>query len=92
MSLFCPLSMNKPTLYGMKLANNIKLGSPVCVKLHDSVMTRQRFLTLKWHKVTDYSTNIKLDISPPLKKAIGRLAASRFRSSAGSHPFYTYIT
>ena len=91
MSLFCPLSMNKPTLYGMKLANNLKLGSPVSC-LRQVTRHRQRFLTLKWHKVTDYSTNFKLDISPPLKEAIGRLVASRFRSSAGSHPFYTYIT
>ena len=79
MVLCCPLSM-VPTLYGRKLDNHLQLGSPVCVKLHDSIT--KSLLTLKWTKALDYSTNIKLDCSRPLKEAIGLLAALRFLTSS----------
>ena len=75
--LCCPLSM-VPTLYGLKLYNHPKLGSPTCINLHDN--TLKHYTTLKWLKAPGYSPNIKLDISPPLKSAIGLLAASRFQS------------
>ena len=85
--LSCPLSM-VPTLYGLKLSNHLKLGSPDCIKLHDTIT--KYFLTLKWLKAPGYSNNIKLDISPPLKKSISLLAASRFEW-ASSHPFFCQL-
>ena len=85
--LSCPLSM-VPTLYGLKLSNHLKLGSPVCINLHDTIT--KYFLTLKWQKAPGYSSNIKIDISPPLKKAIGLLATSRFNITS-PHPFYSKL-
>ena len=87
--LCCPLSI-VPTLYGMRLLDHLKLGSPDCIKMHDPMV--KHFLTLKWLKATGFSTNIKLDIVS-LKKAIGLLTARRLYLSVPnpiSTRLYTY--
>ena len=71
MSLGCPLSLI-PTLYGLRLANHLQLGSPVCVAMHDTSSTNS--VTLKWLQTAEYSSNIILDISSDLQDAITRLA------------------
>ena len=83
-ALSCPLSMI-PTLFGMKLPNHLKLGSQVCVNMHDNII--KHYLTLKWLKAPAYSLNIPLDISSSLKDAIGELAKTRFDALINVNPF-----
>jgi hypothetical protein len=56
-----------PTIYGVKLTNHIQLGSPVCIKLHDSISVNS--VTLKWIKAPAFSSNVYLDISPTMVRA-----------------------
>ena len=75
-TLRCPLSM-VPTLYGMRLTNHLQLGAPSPVKLHEDI-AKDQFVKLKWQNVPDFTGNFKLDLSPVLRSAIDKLAASRF--------------
>jgi hypothetical protein len=69
MSFCCPLSMI-PTLYGLKLLDNVRLGSSVPVKVWREV---PKSTPLRWQRALHYSTNVQLDLSPALKNAINRL-------------------
>ena len=42
-NLCCPLTLI-PTVYGVRLANHIKLGSTECYELHDCVSKRVHFI------------------------------------------------
>ena len=76
-SACCPFSLI-PTLYGVRLVDHVKLGSPVCGQLHDH-LTLRPMQQMKWIKVhPNYSSNIKMDVSSPLKEAIGKLASMRY--------------
>jgi len=71
--LACPLSMI-PTVYGLRLANHLLLGSSDCANLHD--LTSSNLVTLKWLKTAStYSNNIKLAVSPALKSTIDRITS-----------------
>ena len=59
-SLGCPISL-VPTLYGVRLVNRLKLGSPDCVKLHDFRFTRP--ITLQWLRAASFSNNVIMYIS-----------------------------
>ena len=69
LSLCCPLSMI-PTLYGLKLLDNVRLGSSVPVKVWREVPNS---IPLRWQRALNYSANVELDLSPALKNAINRL-------------------
>ena len=70
--LGCPLSMI-PTVYGLKLTNHLRLGSPVCVSQHDLTSTNP--VTLKWLRApVAYSSNIPLSVSPALKETFNQLS------------------
>ena len=72
LQLECPLAMI-PTVYGMKLLDHLRLGSSVCLQLHDGFFSANGFI-LKWNKAPAfYSTNIQLEISPALIKVIDDL-------------------
>jgi hypothetical protein len=73
-TLCSPLSI-VPTLYGMRLTNHFMLGSPSPVKLHENI-AKDQYVKLKWQNVPDFSGTSKLDFSPALRSAIGKLAAS----------------
>ena len=75
LSLCCPLSMI-PTIYGVKLTNHVQLGSPVCIKLHDSISVNS--VTLKWIKSPAYSSNVYLDMSPTLMQAFALFSEACF--------------
>ena len=79
-SLFCPPSMF-PSLYGVRLVDQLQLGSSVCLRLHDSVHVRP--ITFKWMKVPAYSRNIVMGISQDLKNAIGQLKEFCFGNKPG---------
>ena len=70
-SLCCALSLI-PTLYGMRLTNDIQLSSPNPVKLHEGIF-KNIFIILKWQNAIGYSGNIPLEISTALKDAIAKL-------------------
>ena len=53
--LSCPLSMI-PTLYGMRLANHVRLGNSIPINLF---RVGQNFITLKWKRAPTYSSNIR---------------------------------
>ena len=74
LSLSCDISMI-PTLYGLRLANHVNLGSPFCVQLHDFTSTSR--ITLKWLRAPTYSDNVKLEVSSVLE-ALQSLANSCF--------------
>jgi len=54
--LSCPLSMI-PTLYGMRLANHVRLGNSIPINLF---RLGQNFITLKWKRATIYSDNVRM--------------------------------
>ena len=74
-ALGCPLSL-VPTLYGVRLINHLRLGSPDCSKLHDVLYTKP--VTLQWLRAPAYSDNVLMGISPALKTAVERLAEMCF--------------
>ena len=77
-SLGCPLSL-VPTLYGVRLVNHLRLGSPDCIKLHDALYMKP--VTLQWLRAATYSDNVIMGISPALKTAVERLAELCFENS-----------
>ena len=78
--LCCPLSMI-PTIYSLRLSDHLHLGSTVCIHQHDDV-SNCNAITLKWHRIpVPYSTNVRLEVSPALKKVIGRLVETCFIQS-----------
>ena len=61
---------DKPTVYGVKLSDQLRLGSFKYNKLHDCLYSRSVY-TLKWSKApVAYSNNIQLEISPAFKKVL----------------------
>ena len=61
---------DKPTVYGVKLSDQLRLGSFKYNKLHDCLSSRSVY-TLKWSKApVAYSNNIQLEISPAFKKVL----------------------
>ena len=75
--LFCPLTMI-PTVYGLKLLDHVRLGSSVCCTLHDHFVISVP-ITLKWNKAQfNYSNNIRLEVSPALKKFVSTLVDNCF--------------
>ena len=68
-SLCCPLSMI-PTLYGLRLANHLRLGSCIPVNVFRNAPNP---VTLTWKKVPAYSANIGLNVSPDVKSALIQL-------------------
>lgn len=54
--LSCPLSMI-PTLYGLRLANHVRLGNFVPINMF---RLNTDFITLKWQKALPYSSNIRM--------------------------------
>ena len=75
-NLCCPVSLIT-TVYGVRLANHVGLGSTECHELHnmqfDCSKHVQSVITLKWLKAPTYSTNIKLGLTSDLKMVIERL-------------------
>lgn len=87
--LCCPLSLI-PTLYGMRLTNDIQLSSLNPVKLHEGIF-KNVFILLKWQTAICYSANIPLDISPALHDALGKLKALRFEiEDENDYRLFTY--
>ena len=56
--LSCPLSMT-PTIYGLRLTNHVQLGNFVPINLF---RLAQNFITLKWQRAINYSSNIRVVI------------------------------
>ena len=82
--LCCPLTMI-PTVYGVRLWDQVHLGSSVCCQLHDHLMIAVP-MTLKWYKAPiSYSTEVRLEVSPSLKKVVSALVEHCFIQA---HPFY----
>lgn len=77
-SLCCPISMIT-TLYGLRLANHLGLGSPVPLQFHDSKSAGN--IKLVWHKAPTFSSNMKLGFSAELIKATLNLAKCCFITS-----------
>ena len=88
-SLGCPLSL-VPTLYGVRLVNHHRLGSPDCLKLHDFLFTKP--VTLQGLRAPAYSDNVVMGISPSFKMALERLAELCFETpkilSPSGTPFF----
>lgn len=75
-NLCCPLSLI-PTVYGVRLANHIKLGSTECYELHDCVSKRVHFtFKLRWLNIPAYSSNVNLGVTSDLRKCVERFADS----------------
>ena len=78
--LCCPLTII-PTVYGMKLWDHVNLGSSVCCKLHDYYKIAVP-ITLKWYKAPiAYSKDVRLEVSPALKKVVSGLVDYCFHQS-----------
>ena len=73
-NLSCPVSLI-PTVYGVRLANHLRLGSTEVYEFHDCISKRVHFtVRLRWLRVPAYSDNIRLGITPDLRASIERLA------------------
>ena len=80
--LCCSLTMT-PTVYGMRLLDNVHLGSSICCQLHDYIKSEVP-MTLKWCKSpVAYSNNVKLYIIPVLQQ-VTKLTKSCFGSASVS--------
>jgi hypothetical protein len=59
-----------PTLYGLHLANHVRLGN--CIPVH-ILRNAPNPVTLVWKKSPTYSENIRLNMSPALQSALIKL-------------------
>ena len=75
-SLFCPLSMVS-TMYGLRLANQLDLGSPVPIRCHDHLAVGSTKLQCK-KTPNSFSTNMNSDTSTELIGIIKSMGRSCF--------------
>ena len=75
-NLCCPITLI-PTVYGVKLASHVELGSIECYELHGSESKHIQFVSmLRWLRIPTYSRNIRLGFSSDVRSVIVKLLDS----------------